>query len=192
GDMTNYVQKNGQTLQVVNGTLRKGDGEEESESEDEDYMTKGDYNTNTNQILNNYCVRKTGQNTQNVRGRLLYVNPFGIEDDESQDLTDTTYPTWLEVSNAITAKFYNFYQVLTPPVMQSGFTASQSSLIKINNQIYFFYLVVKPDDTIQAYQGRDICTVNPPPLYTIFRPLNSDYLAMFLNDGYVHFTTQAT
>ncbi|KAA6333720.1 MAG: hypothetical protein EZS28_053135, partial [Streblomastix strix] len=41
GDMTNYVQKNGQTLQVVNGTLRKGDGEEESESEDEDYMTKG-------------------------------------------------------------------------------------------------------------------------------------------------------
>ncbi|KAA6376071.1 MAG: hypothetical protein EZS28_028403 [Streblomastix strix] len=192
GDMTNYVQKIGQTLQVVNGTLRKGDGEEESESEDEDYMTKGEYNTNTNQIVTNHCVRKSGQNFQNVRGRLLYVNPFGIEDDESQDLTNTTYPTWLEVSNAITAKFYNFYQVLTPPIMQPGFTASQSSLIKINNQMYFFYLVVKPDTTIQAYQGRDICTVNPPPLYTIFRILNSDNLAMFTDDGTVHFTTQAT
>ncbi|KAA6330271.1 MAG: hypothetical protein EZS28_053517, partial [Streblomastix strix] len=96
------------------------------------------------------------------------------EDEESED--DDDYIT----------------RVMTPPVMFAGYTATQSSLIKINNQIYFFYLVVKPDDTIQAYQGRDICTVNPPPLYTLFRPLNSDYLAMFLSDGYVHFTTQAT
>ncbi|KAA6401106.1 MAG: hypothetical protein EZS28_003364 [Streblomastix strix] len=192
GDMTNYVQKIGADLQVINGKLRRGQDNGEEESDDEDYVTKGVYNSNTNNIINNYCVRKTGLNTQNVRGRLLYINPFGIEDDDSQLLTNTTYLTWLEVSNAITSKFYNFYQVLTPPVMFAGFTATQSSLIKINNQIYFFYLVVKPDSTIQAYQGRDICTVNPPPLYTIFCTLNSNYLAMFTDDGYVHFSTQAT
>ncbi|KAA6365157.1 MAG: hypothetical protein EZS28_039316, partial [Streblomastix strix] len=138
GDMSNYIQKTGADIQVVNGILRKGEDEEEESEDDDDYITRGVYN------------------------------------------------------NAIIAKFYNFYQVMTPPVMTAGYTATQSSLIKINNQIYFFYLVVKPDETLQAYQGRDICTVNPPPLYTLFRPLNSDYLAMFLSDGYVHFTTQAT
>ncbi|KAA6362915.1 MAG: hypothetical protein EZS28_041558, partial [Streblomastix strix] len=142
GDMTNYVQKTGADVKIINGILRKGEDEEEESDDDDDYITRGEYNSKTN--------------------------------------------------NAITSKFYNFYQVLTPPVMFAGFTASQSSLIKINNQLYFFYLVVKPETTIQAYQGRDICTVNPPPLYTIFRTLNSDYLAMFLDDGYVHFTTQAT
>ncbi|KAA6357132.1 MAG: hypothetical protein EZS28_047341, partial [Streblomastix strix] len=173
GDMSNYVKKIGADLQVINGKLRKGQDDGEESEDDEDYLTRGEYNTNTNQILNNYCVRKTGQNTQSVRGRLLYVNPFGIEDDESQDLTDTTYPTWREISNAITSQFYNFYQVLTPPVMESGFTATQSIFIKINNQMYFFYLVVKPNTTIQASQGRDLCTVNPPPLYALFRNLNS-------------------
>ncbi|KAA6365171.1 MAG: hypothetical protein EZS28_039302, partial [Streblomastix strix] len=138
GDMSNYIQKTGADIQVVNGILRKGEDEDEESEDDDDYITRGVYN------------------------------------------------------NAIIAKFYNFYQVMTPPVMTAGYTATQSSLIKINNQIYFFYLVVKPDETLQAYQGRDICTVNPPPLYTLFRPLNSDYLAMFLSDGYVHFTTQAT
>ncbi|KAA6378552.1 MAG: hypothetical protein EZS28_025920, partial [Streblomastix strix] len=192
GDMSNYVKKIGADLQVIDGKLRKGQDDGEESEDDEDYMTRGEYNTNTNQILNNYCVRKTGQNTQNVRGRLLYVNPFGIEDDESQDLTDTTYPTWRETSNAITSQFYNFYQVLTPPVMNEGFTATQSSLIKINNQMYFFYLVVKPNTTIQASQGRDLCTVNPPPLYALFRNLNSGYAAMFLNDGNVYFTTSDT
>ncbi|KAA6391481.1 MAG: hypothetical protein EZS28_012993, partial [Streblomastix strix] len=142
GVMSNYVQKTGQTLQVVNGILRKGDDEEEESEDDDDYITRGEYDNKTN--------------------------------------------------NIITSKFYNFYQVTTPPVMFAGYTATQSSLIKINNQMYFFYLVVKPDDTIQAYYGRDICTVNTPPLYTIFCTLNSDYLAMFLNDRYVHFTTQAT
>ncbi|KAA6395671.1 MAG: hypothetical protein EZS28_008801 [Streblomastix strix] len=142
GDMSNYVKKTGADIQVVNGILRKGDDEEEESEDDDDYITRGEYNNKTN--------------------------------------------------NIITSKFYNFYQVLTPPVMFAGYTATQSSLIKINNQMYFFYLVVKPDDIIQAYQGRNICTVNPPPLYTIFRTLNSDYLAMFTNDGYVHFTTQAT
>ncbi|KAA6391229.1 MAG: hypothetical protein EZS28_013244 [Streblomastix strix] len=160
GDMTNYVQKIGQTLQVVNGKLRKGDGEEESESEEEDYMIKGEYNNNTNQIINNYCVRKSGQNFQTVTGRLLYINPFGLENDDSKDLTDTTYPTWREVSNAVTSKFYNFYQELTPPVMNAAFTASQS--------------------------------INPPPLYILFRYLNNDYFAMFTDDGTVYFTTQAT
>ncbi|KAA6388593.1 MAG: hypothetical protein EZS28_015881 [Streblomastix strix] len=142
GDMSNYVKKTGADIQVVNGILRKGEDEEEESEDDDDYITRGEYNNKTN--------------------------------------------------NVITSKFYNFYQVLTPPVMFAGYTATQSSLIKINNQLYFFYLVVKPDVTIQAYQGRDICTVNPPPLYTIFHTLNSDYLAMFLDDGYVHFTTQAT
>ncbi|KAA6369067.1 MAG: hypothetical protein EZS28_035405 [Streblomastix strix] len=192
GDMSNYVQKIGQTLQVINGKLRKGDGEEDSEFEEEDNITQGQFANNTNNIINTNCVRKVGQNTQSVRGRLLYINPFGIEEDDSQDLTDTTYPTWREVSNAVTSKFYNIYQVLTPPIMLSGFTASQSSFIKINNQMYFFYLVVKPDDTIQASQGRDICTFNPPPLYTLFCPMNSDYLVMLTTDGYVHFTTQST
>ncbi|KAA6359774.1 MAG: hypothetical protein EZS28_044699, partial [Streblomastix strix] len=192
GDMSNYVKKTGADILVVNGILRKGEDEREESEDDDDYITKGTYNNATNNIINQQCVRKTGQTTQNVNGRLLYVNPFGIEDNDSQLLTNITYPTWLEVSNTNTSIFSNFYQVLTPQVMFVGYTASQSSLIKINNQKYFFYLVVKPDDTIQAYQGRDICTVNPPPLYTLFRPLNSDYMAMFLNDGYVHFTTQAT
>ncbi|KAA6375697.1 MAG: hypothetical protein EZS28_028777 [Streblomastix strix] len=191
GDMSNYVKKIGADVQVINGILRKGEDEGEESEDDDDYITKGTYNNATNNIINSYCIRKTGQTTQNVNGRLLYVNPFGIEEDDSQLLTNTTYPTWLEVSNAITSKFYNFYQMLTPPVMLSGFTASQSSLIRINNQIYFFYLGVKPNTTVQAYQGNDICTVNPPPLYTLFRPLNSDYLAIFTTDGYVHFTTQA-
>ncbi|KAA6375671.1 MAG: hypothetical protein EZS28_028804, partial [Streblomastix strix] len=191
GDMSNYVKKIGADVQVINGILRKGEDGEESE-DDDDYITRDEYNNKTNNIVNSYCVRKAGENTQNVRGRLLYVNPFGIEDDDSQLLTDTTYPTWREVSNALISKFSNFYQVLTPPVMFAGYTATQSSLIKINNQMYFFYLVVKPDSTQQAYQGRDICTVNPPPLYTLFRHLNSDYVAMFTDDGYVHFTTQAT
>ncbi|KAA6360014.1 MAG: hypothetical protein EZS28_044459, partial [Streblomastix strix] len=191
-DDSNYVKKIGEDVQIINGILRKGEDEGEESEDDDDYITKGVYNNTTNNIINSYCVRMTGQNSQNVSGRLLYINPFGIENDDSQDLTDTTYSTWREISNAITSKFYNFYQVLTPPVMFAGFTATQSSFIKINNQLYFFYLVVKPDTTIQAYQGRDICTVNPPTLYTIFRTLNSDYLAMFLDDGYVHFTTQAT
>ncbi|KAA6372517.1 MAG: hypothetical protein EZS28_031956, partial [Streblomastix strix] len=166
GDMTNYVQKIGADVQIINGILRRGEDDGEESEDDDDYITKGVYNNATNNIINSQCVRKTGQTTQNVNGRLLYINPFGIEDDDSQLLTDTTYPTWREISNTITSKFYNFYQVMTPPVMQSGFTASQSS--------------------------RDICTVNPPPLYTIFRILNSDYLAMFTDDGTVHFTTQGT
>ncbi|KAA6376736.1 MAG: hypothetical protein EZS28_027737, partial [Streblomastix strix] len=125
-DDSNYVKKIGADVQVINGILRKGEDEGEESEDDDDYITKGVYNNTTNNIINSYCVRKTGQNSQNVSGRLLYINPFGFEDDDSQLLTNTTYPTWLEVSNAITAKFYNFYQVLTPPVMQSGFTASQS------------------------------------------------------------------
>ncbi|KAA6354668.1 MAG: hypothetical protein EZS28_049805, partial [Streblomastix strix] len=191
-DDSNYVKKIGADVQVINGILRKGEDDGEESEDDDDYITKGVYNNTTNNIINSYCVRKTGQNSQNVSGRLLYINPFGIEDDDSQDLTDATYPIWREISNAITSKFYNFYQVLTPPVMQSGFTASQSSFIKINNQLYFFYLVVKPDNTIQSSQGRDICTFNPPPLYTLFCPMNSDYLTMLTTDGYVHFTTQST
>ncbi|KAA6403218.1 MAG: hypothetical protein EZS28_001251 [Streblomastix strix] len=127
-DMSNYVQKTGADIQVVNGILRKGEEEEEESEDDDDYITRGEYNIKTN--------------------------------------------------NVITSKFFNFYQVLTPLVMFAGYTATQS--------------IVKPDVTIQAYQGRDICTVNPPPLYTIFRALNSDHLAMFLDDEYVHFTTQAT
>ncbi|KAA6369459.1 MAG: hypothetical protein EZS28_035012, partial [Streblomastix strix] len=46
--------------------------------------------------------------------------------------------------------------------------------------------------TLQSYQGRDICTVNSPPLYTLFCHLNSEYFAMFRDDETVHFTTQAT
>ncbi|KAA6364669.1 MAG: hypothetical protein EZS28_039804, partial [Streblomastix strix] len=85
GDMSNYIQKTGADIQVVNGILRKGEDEEEESEDDDDYITRSVY------------------------------------------------------TNAITAKFFNFYQVMTPPVMTAG-----------------------------------------------------DYLAMFLSDGYVHFTTQAT
>ncbi|KAA6392029.1 MAG: hypothetical protein EZS28_012445 [Streblomastix strix] len=170
GDMSNIVQKIGADLQVINGKLRNGEDVEE-ESDDDDYITRDEV---LNRIISNYNLRKMGQNAQNITGRLLFTNSFRIEDDDSQELTDTTYLTRREINNVITSKFYNFCQVLTPPIMLSGFTASQSI------------------DTIQASQGRAICTLNLPPLYTLFCPMNSDYLVMFTTDGYVHFTTQAT
>ncbi|KAA6390509.1 MAG: hypothetical protein EZS28_013961, partial [Streblomastix strix] len=93
GDMSNYVKKTGADVQVINVILRKGKDEEEESEDDDDYITRGKYNNKTNNIMNNFCIRKAGLNTQSVKGRLLYINPFGIEDDDSLLLTDTTYPT---------------------------------------------------------------------------------------------------
>ncbi|KAA6398150.1 MAG: hypothetical protein EZS28_006323 [Streblomastix strix] len=112
GAMSNYVQKIGADVQVIIGIPRKGEDEEEESEDDDDYITRGEYNNSTNQITNIYY-------------------------DESQELTDTAYLTWSETNYVTTSKFYNFYQEITPPVMFSGFTASQSTMFTDDGYVHF-------------------------------------------------------
>ncbi|KAA6388644.1 MAG: hypothetical protein EZS28_015827 [Streblomastix strix] len=113
--------------------------------------------------MSNY-VKKTGAVVQVINGILRKG-----EDKREESEDDDDYIT----KGMMIHKIQRILRI--PHGAKSVMLLRQNSIISIN--------------IIQAYQGRDICTVNPPPLYTILHTLNSDYMDMFTDDGYMKQTS---